>query len=146
MLASPAAVSQPLRGRSSASAACSGFGLGGDAGGQLGAGVDTEVNEAICQARPVVPGDAGGDASPGTGGEKGEGLPSSRRPHRCVPRPIRRGVPHGCASRLFAASMAFALIPGARHSLFPPGDGTSNDAAGFASCYGPHRRSPRKGF
>jgi len=31
----------------------------------------TEVNEAICAARPVVPGDAGGDASPGTGGEKG---------------------------------------------------------------------------
>src|SRR6266478_8980638 len=38
--------------------------------------------------------------------------------------------------------MAFTLISGARHSLFPPEDGTSNDAAGFASCYGPHRRSP----
>jgi len=23
---------------------------------------------------------------------------------------------------------------------------TSNDAAGFASCYGPHRRSPLQGF
>ncbi len=33
--------------------------------------------------------------------------------------------------------MAFALNSGARHSLFPPEDGTSNDAAGFASCYGP---------
>jgi Family of unknown function (DUF6788) len=30
----------------------------------------TEVNEEICAARPAVPGDAG-DASPGTGGEKG---------------------------------------------------------------------------
>jgi len=28
--------------------------------------------------------------------------------------------------------MAFTLISGARHSLFPPEDGTSNDAAGFA--------------
>jgi hypothetical protein len=44
------------------------------------------------------------------------------------------------------ASMAFALISGARHSLSPPEDGTSNDAAGFASCYGPHRRSPIQGF
>ena len=43
-------------------------------------------------------------------------------------------------------SMAFTLISGARHSLFPPEDGTSNDAAGFASCYGPHRRSPLQGF
>ena len=30
-----------------------------------------EVNEAICQGRPVVPGDADGDASPAPGGEKG---------------------------------------------------------------------------
>ena len=41
----------------------------------------TEVNEAICQGRPAVPGDAGGDdASPGPGGEKGgSGRPSRRR-------------------------------------------------------------------
>ena len=40
----------------------------------------TEVNEAICAARPVVPGAAGGNASPGTGGEKGgSGTPSRRR-------------------------------------------------------------------
>jgi hypothetical protein len=40
----------------------------------------TEVNEAICQARPAVPGEAGGDASPGPGGEKGgSGRPSRRR-------------------------------------------------------------------
>src|SRR5215831_4848314 len=30
-----------------------------------------EVNEAICEARPAVPGDTGGDAPPGPGGEKG---------------------------------------------------------------------------
>src|ERR671934_2686470 len=50
----------------------------------------------------------------------GEGLPSSRRHPLNVPRPLRRGVPHGCASRLFTASMAFTLITGARHSLAPP--------------------------
>ena len=50
----------------------------------------------------------------------GEGLPSSRRHPRYVPRPIRRGVLHGCASRLYTASMAFTLNSGARHSLRPP--------------------------
>jgi hypothetical protein len=54
------------------------------------------------------------------GHRAGEGLPSSRRHHRCVPGPIRRGVPHGCPSRLYTASMAFALISGARLSLLPP--------------------------
>jgi hypothetical protein len=40
----------------------------------------TEVNEAICAARPPVPGDAGGDPLPGTGGEKGgSGRRSPRR-------------------------------------------------------------------
>jgi hypothetical protein len=44
------------------------------------AGQVTEVNEAICQARPAVPGGAGGEASPGQGGEKGgSGRPSRRR-------------------------------------------------------------------
>jgi hypothetical protein len=38
----------------------------------------TEVNEAICQARPAVPGEADGAAPPGPGGEKG----GSRRPSR----------------------------------------------------------------
>ena len=50
----------------------------------------------------------------------GEGLPSSRRHHLNVPSPIRRRVLHGCTSRCFTASMAFALISGARHSLSPP--------------------------
>ena len=35
-----------------------------------------------------------GDTS--AGHRAGEGLPSSRRHHQCVPRPIRRGVHHGC--------------------------------------------------
>jgi hypothetical protein len=40
----------------------------------------TEVNEAICAARPAAPGDAGGGAPPGPGGEKGgSGRPSRRR-------------------------------------------------------------------
>jgi hypothetical protein len=42
------------------------------------AGRVTEVNEAICQARPAVPGDAAGDAPPGPGGEKGGSGPPSR--------------------------------------------------------------------
>ena len=49
----------------------------------------------------------------------GEGLPSSRRHLLNVPRPIRREVPRGCASRLFAPSMAFALTTRARLLLFP---------------------------
>ncbi len=39
----------------------------------------TEVNEAICQARPAVPGEAGGGALPGPGGEKGGSGRRSRR-------------------------------------------------------------------
>jgi len=43
--------------------------------------------------------------------------------------------------------MAFTLIMGARHSLAPPSTGGNGyDAAGFASCYGPHRRSPFTGL
>jgi hypothetical protein len=49
----------------------------------------------------------------------GEGLPSSRRHHLNVPRPLRRGVPRGCASRLFAPSMAFAVRDATRLSLPP---------------------------
>src|SRR5271166_2984624 len=40
----------------------------------------TEVNEAICAARPAIPGEPGSDAPPGPGGEKGgSGQPSRRR-------------------------------------------------------------------
>lgn len=38
----------------------------------------TEVNEAICAARPAAPVDAGGNASPGPGGEKGGSAMRSR--------------------------------------------------------------------
>ena len=47
----------------------------------------------------------------------GEGLPSSRRHHLNVPRPLRRGVPRGCTSRIFTASMAFTVNNPARLSL-----------------------------
>ena len=59
-----------------------------------------------------------GDTS--AGHRAGEGLPSSRRHYLNVPRPIRRGVPDGCASRLFTASMAFTVISAARLPLLPP--------------------------
>ena len=49
----------------------------------------------------------------------GEGLPSSRRHLLNVPRPLRRTVPRGCASRIFTASMAFTVITAARHCLIP---------------------------
>src|SRR3954470_2153562 len=50
----------------------------------------------------------------------GEGLPSSRRHHANVPRPLRRRVHRGCDSRLFAPSVAFAVKHSARLSLFRP--------------------------
>jgi hypothetical protein len=49
----------------------------------------------------------------------GEGLPSSRRHHANVPRPLRRGVLRGCESRLFTPSVAFAVTDAARLSLPP---------------------------
>ncbi len=49
----------------------------------------------------------------------GEGLSSARRHYPNVPRPLRRGILHGCASRLNTASTAFALCTRARHSLAP---------------------------
>jgi hypothetical protein len=64
------------------------------------------------------------------------------------PPPSERSAPHtpGSSSRLrsrsYTASMAFTLNSGARHSLCPTNGETSNDAAGFASCYGPLSRSP----
>ena len=58
--------------------------------------------------------------SKSAGCRAGDGLPSSRRHRRYVPRPIRRGSSSRLASRLCTASMAFTLISGARHSLHPP--------------------------
>ena len=52
----------------------------------------------------------------------GEGLPSSRRHHLNVPRPLRRRVPRGCNSRLFTPSVAFAVKDATRLSL-PPTQG-----------------------
>ena len=59
----------------------------------------------------------------------------------------------------YAGEFLMAALPGssplpwpsprfreARHSLARPEGRLSNDAAGFASCYGPHRRSPLQGF
>ena len=49
-----------------------------------------------------------------------------------VPIPLRRRVPWGCDSKLFAPSVAFALSVGARLPLwFPPNGGHAYDAAGF---------------
>jgi hypothetical protein len=59
-------------------------------------------------------------AATSAGRRAGEGLPSSRRHYLDVPRPIRRRVPDGCASRLFTASMAFTVIAAARLPLPPP--------------------------
>ena len=44
--------------------------------------------------------------------------------------------------------MAFTLISGARHSLHPPEDGTSNDAAGFTAFHAADRivAPPPRGF
>ena len=58
--------------------------------------------------RPVIAIGRHAPAAKSAGCRAGEGLPSSRRYLRYVPRPIRWGVPHGYASRLFAPSMAFA--------------------------------------
>jgi transposase len=54
------------------------------------------------------------------GHRAGKGLPSSRRHYRNVPRPIRRRVLGGCASRLFTASMALTVISAARLPLPSP--------------------------
>ncbi len=51
--------------------------------------------------------------------QAGQGLPSSRRHYLNVPRPIPRGVLHGCTSRIYTASVAFTVNSAARHSLFP---------------------------
>jgi hypothetical protein len=76
----------------------------------------------------------------------GEGLPGSRCHPLNVPRPIRREVHRGCKSRLFTPSMAFAVRDAARLLLSPAlTGGRPNDAAGFASRYGPLSCSPQRG-
>ena len=92
----------------------------------------------------VIGGDA--PATSSAGHWAGEGLPSSRRHYRHVPRPIRRGVPRGC----FQALHRFhGLHPDSERLGTPlphPHGRVSNDATGFASRYGPHRRSPSQGL
>ena len=60
--------------------------------------------------------------------------------------PSTPGSPSGLHSRLFTPSMAFAVSNAARLSLSPPEGGKANDAAGFASRYGPFARSPKRAF
>ena len=58
-------------------------------------------------------------------------------------RAIRREVLRGCTSRLFTPSLALALTTRARLLLVPPPKGgLVDDAAGFASRYGPFSCSP----
>jgi hypothetical protein len=49
----------------------------------------------------------------------GEGFPSSRIDHPTVPLPLPRGVLDRCTSRIYTASMAFALNSRARLPLIP---------------------------
>jgi len=80
-------------------------------------------------------------------GRGGEGLPGSRCHPLNVPSPIRREVHRGCKSRLFTPSMAFAVTDAARLLISPTLTGRRpNDAAGFASRYGPLSCSPQRGF
>lgn len=48
-----------------------------------------------------------------------EGLSSSVSDCSCIPRPLRRGVPGGCTSQGFTASVAFAVFSPARLPLVP---------------------------
>jgi hypothetical protein len=47
------------------------------------------------------------------------GLSCSHDGRPTIPRPLRRRVPRGCISKLFAPSMAFALLPRARLPVGP---------------------------
>jgi hypothetical protein len=71
-----------------------------------------------------LPGSSTGDRSPRSSGHTqpagpGRASPVPAATIRTFPSPLRRGVLHGCASRLFTASLAFALPLRARHSLRP---------------------------
>ena len=76
----------------------------------------------------------------------GEGLPSSRRHCLNVPCPIRRGVPHGCAPGSPPLPWPSPCFRGLGTPCTHPEGWTSNDAAGFASRYGPLSCSPHRGF
>ena len=75
-----------------------------------------------------------------------DALPSSRRHHLNVPRPLRREVLGGCTSRLFTPSVAFTLKDRARLFLSPTAfGGHTNGAAGFASMLRTAQSLPRWG-
>ena len=81
---------------------------------------------------------------PGSG-RAGEGLPGSRCHHLNVPSPIRREVPRGC----FQALHPFHGLRRDNRGSAPPVPARRrrpNDAAGFASRYGPLSCSPQRGF
>jgi hypothetical protein len=77
----------------------------------------------------------------------GRGGPPKFPPPPCErSEPSTPGSPSGLHARLFTPSMAFTVSNAARLSLSPPGGGKANDAAGFASRYGPFARSPKRAF
>ena len=78
-------------------------------------------------------------------GRAGEGLPGSRRHPLNVPSPIRREVPRGC----FQALHPFHGLRRDNRGSAPPVPARRrrpNDAAGFASRYGPLSCSPQGAF
>src|SRR5215471_1851464 len=95
------------------------------------------------RCQPVIGPDAPARirSTPGRGGPLQFPPPLSERSMSSTP-----GSPSRLPSRIFTASMAFTLKIGARLSLIPPHDGEIDDAADFASRYGPLGRSPQRGF
>jgi hypothetical protein len=68
----------------------------------------------------------------------GEGLSSSRRHRLNVPSPLRRGVLRRLRIQVFSAFHGLRpSLPGSALPRPRPQDGSSNDAAGFTSRYGP---------
>jgi hypothetical protein len=93
---------------------------------------------------PVIGSDAPTAPHPGNG-RAGEGLPGSRCHPLNVPSPIRREVPRGC----FQALHPFHGLRRDNRGSAPPVPARRrrpNDAAGFASRYGPLSCSPQRGF
>jgi hypothetical protein len=93
---------------------------------------------------PVIGSDAPTAPNPGSG-RAGEGLPGSRCHPLNVPSPIRREVPRGC----FQALHPFRGLRRDNRGSAPPVPARRrrpNDAAGFASRYGPMSCSPQRGF
>ncbi len=80
------------------------------------------------------------------GHRAGEGLPSSRRHLLSVPSPIPRGVLRGCTPGSSPLPWPSPRFPGLGSPSLSPESETLNEAAGFASRYGPLSRSPFQGF